>query len=327
MRRIRGGSAIAVALLVGLSVAVGAASGRYIDVEVEVFRSWGFLGLGSWETLEPSLVAVRIDPLPAMDAARISEIQEACDAGDGDAAGCHVIENVEYALVHSFGVTPNLDEAYRVVLRNTTESLLGIVLEIDGLNTNGSTEVVGTSEDKKWVLLPGQIVQISGWQVSTDEALAFRFGVPSQSHSPLAEQRGSICVHVYVPDVVAQDSVKGTEAAELIDQPTVQIPFRSATRMPVERIEYAYARGEVGLGFLCEETVGAGVRISNVVTGTIGELKGLREGDVITYISAVPINSCADLASFLATKSPGERVVLKVHREGRAFLLTLELQE
>jgi len=48
---------------------------------------------------------------------------------------------------------------------------------------------------------------------------------------------------------------------------------------------------------------------------------------VITYINAVPIRSCQELESYLATKAPGDRVVLKVHREDRAFLLTLELQE
>jgi hypothetical protein len=322
------GVVLALALLVGgLGFAACGVAGRYVDVDVEVFRAWGFLGLGTWEILDPSLAAVRIDPLPEEDALRVGEILSACELGEAERVGCSTLAEVGYGLVRSYGITPNLDDTYRVVITNKTARVLGVVLEIDGLNSNGSSEVVGTEVDKKWVLKDGQTVRISGWQVSTDDALAFRFATPSHSHSALTERRGSIRVHVYLLDPTHDEYVKGTEAAELIDQPTVQIPFRSATGSPVERIDFNYARGEAGLGFLCEETEGAGIRISNVVAGTIAELRGLREGDVITYISAVPINSCADLVSYLAAKIPGDRVVLKVHRENRAFLLTLELPE
>ena len=306
---------------------VRAVEGQYVDVSIEAFQSWGFLGLGTWARVAPQLVTVRIDPLSEDDAARREGILNACRRGEGEPEPCAALDTAGYRLVRRYGITPDLDDAYRVVLTNKTESLLGVVLEIDGLNTNGSAAVAGTESDKKWVLRPRQTVRISGWQVSTDEALAFRFATPSQSHSPLDELRGTIRVHVYVLDPTAEGYVKGTEAAEVIDQPTVRIPFSSATERPLERIDFGYARGEVGLGFLCEETPGAGVRISSVVSGTIAELKGLREGDVVTYISAVPLNSCDDLAAFLATKEPGDRVVLKIHRGGRSFLLTLELEE
>jgi len=305
----------------------GPAEGRYVDVQIEAFRSWGFFGLGSWFPIPIHLSAARIDPLPLEDAARVEGILEACAGGEGEPEACALLADLGYGVVRSFGITPDLDTTYRVVLTNKTESLLGVVLEIDGLNTNGSTALTETEEDKKWVLLPGQTVRISGWQVSTDEALAFRFTTPSQSHSPLADRRGVIRVHVYLLDPTDEEFVKGTEAAEVVDQPTVRIAFRSATELPVERIGFSYARDEVGLGFTCAETDGVGVRIAEVKAGTIAELKGLRVDDVLTYINAVPIDSCADLSEFLASKVPGDRVVVKVHRKGRAFLLTLELEE
>jgi len=301
--------------------------GRYVDVRVEAFQPWGFLGIGTWSALEPRRIALRIDPLSSDDADRLDAVAAACARGEGDPASCLAVARVEYTLHRSYGITPNLDDAYRVVLTNRTEVHLGVVLEIDGINTNGSAEVVGTSADKKWILRPGQTVRISGWQVSADEALAFRFATPSQSHSPLDELRGAIRVHVYLPDPRSEEGVRGTGAAELIDQPTVKLPFVSATDSPVEQIAFSYARGEVGLGFLCEETTGTGIRISHIVAGTIAELKGLREGDIVTYINAVRIDSCADFQSFLAAKAPGDRIVLKVHRAGRAFLLTVELEE
>jgi hypothetical protein len=326
MNRVRAGVLILLTLLGG-AVTLRAFGGTYVDVSVEAFQSWGFLGLGSWIEMEPDLVAVRINRLPEEDTAQVADLQALCASGSGEDSACRLLSSLEYGIVRSFGITPNLDATYRVFLRNLTESVLGVVLEIDGLNTNGSAPIVGTKEDKKWILLPDQSVRISGWQVTADEALAFRFATPSQAHSPYAELRGMIRVHVYLPDPRVTDESKGTEAAEVIDQPTVVIPFESATEFSVEQVSFSYARGEVGLGFLCEETDGAGVRISDVVTGTIAELKGLRAGDVVTYINAVPIRTCADLSAFLATKLPGDHVVLKVHRERRAFLLTLELEE
>lgn len=318
---------IGIALLAALGVAGIAATGRYVDVEIERDAGPAFFGLGGWKPLDARLIGVRVSPLDSGDAVGLAEIRAACAIGGGEAVACALLEGVEYDLVRTYAITPDLDDVYRIALTNKSEVLIGVVLEVDGLNTNGSGEVLGIADDKKWVLLPGQTVRISGWQVSADEALEFRFGLPSQSHSALAELRGSIRVHVYLVDPTDEGYVKGTEAGALIDQPTIRIPFQSATEYPVERIDISYARGEVGLGFLCEETDGAGIRISDVVSGTIAELKGLRVGDVITYINAVPIRSCEDLESFLASKLPGDRVVLKVHREDRAFLLTLELQE
>ena len=303
------------------------ATGRYLDVSIERYVGPALFGWGSWRPIDDRLISVRISSLVEEDLQQLEEISVGCLAGLGEEAACSLIESIEYGLQRAYAITPDLADTYRVVLTNKSDALLGVVLAIDGLNTNGSAEIVGTAEDKKWVLLPGQTVRISGWQVSSDEALAFSFGLPSQSHSDLAELRGSIQSYIYLFDPTDESYAKGTEAGALIDQPTVQISFQSATTAPVERIDISYARGEVGLGFLCEETDGAGIRISSVLSGTVAELKGLRQGDVVTYINAVPISSCEDLESYLASRDPGDRVVLKVHREGRAFLLTLELQE
>lgn len=326
MKRMR--IALLLAAVIGLMTgAAHGATGRYVDVAIERDTGPSFFGLGGWKPLEDRLIALRVSSLTDADAEGLASIVQRCAGGLGEAQACGLIDDVEYVLTRTYAITPDLQDVYRVALTNKTDALLGIVLEVDGLNTNGSAEVVGTAQDKKWILLPGQTVRISGWQVSTDEALEFRFALPSQSHSDLTELRGSIRAHVYLFDPTDESYVKGTEAGALIDQPTVRIPFVAATESPVERIDISYARGEVGLGFLCEETDGTGIRISSVALGTIAELKGLRAGDVITYINAVPIRSCQELESYLATKAPGDRVVLKVHREDRAFLLTLELQE
>jgi hypothetical protein len=315
------------ALFLGCALPAAAASGTYVDVTIEAYRSWGFFGLGTWSELDANLIGVTIEDIAPGDAGRVSDLGRVCSSGGGDVDACALLESFSYRVSRSYAITPDLATTYRVVLRNRTESALGVVLEIDGLNTNGSTPVAGTSADKKWILRAGQTVRVSGWQVTEAEALAFEFAMPSQSHSPLTELRGVIRTYVYLPDPTAEDLPKGTGAAEVIDQPTVTLPFQSATDAPAEMLAISYARGDVGLGFRCEETAGAGVRVSAVIAGTVAELKGLRVGDVITYINAIPINTCGDLSGFLASKLPGDRVVLKVHREERAFLLTLEIQD
>jgi len=303
------------------------ASSRYVGIEIEVFRPWGLFGLGTWEALDTRFVSMDIARLEAADQANLADAVGGCQRGAwNDLGSCPALSTVQYVFERHYALEPVLGALYRVTLTNRTTGLLGLVLAIDGLNTNGSAEVTGTARDKKWILLPGQTVRIAGWQVSSDEALQFRFATPSQAHSALDTLRGSIRVYVYLADP-RPDAAKGTAAGVVVDQPTVLIPFASMTSQPVDIVDLRYARASVSLGILCEETGGTGVRISTVVTGTIAELRGLRAGDVITYANGIPIQTCSDLTLYLATRRPGDRVVLKVHRADTVFLLTLELEE
>ena len=299
-------SVLLVSSLIGVAVNGLGITGRYIDVEVEVFHSWGLFGLGTWESLEPRLISLAIEPLFDDDAGSVG---------------------IDYGFHRDYSINPSLGDPYRVVLTNRTDSLLGVVLAIDGLNTNGDAQVTGTDADRKWVLLPHQAVRIVGWRVGTDRALRFSFATPSGSHSPVSSERGMIRVYAYLPGSEEGGFEKGTGAGQLVDQPTVRIPFHSASHSPLEVISIGYARGEIGLGFACKEVDGAGIMVGSVITGTIAELRGLREGDLISYANGIPIDSCFDLQDLLATKSPGDRIVVKVHREGRAFLLMLEIEE
>jgi len=306
--------------------AVGTVTGRFVEVGIEAFVPWGVLSLGSWRPLDEGLLAVDVESLGA-DAAALTQAATRCAAGGVNPAACALLESLRYRLVRVFRVEPLLGRAYRVRLTNLTEVPLGVVLAVDGLNALGSGEVTGTVEDRKWVLRPGETVRISGWQVSGDEALAFRFAVPSGSHAARSDARGEIGVFVYLPDPASTEGARGTAAGEIIRQPTVVVPFRSATDTPAEVLRFDYGRARISLGLLCEEAGGTGIRISDIVVGTTAELRGLREGDIVTYADGRPIRTCADLRALLSRKSPGDRIVLKVHRAERAFLLTLEIEE
>jgi hypothetical protein len=320
-------SAVFVLLIVCtfFACAVHAATGTYVEVEIEVFRPWGILNWGSWQTLETRFVTTRLTPIAPEDAEALAELRTPCAVGEAEEAACALLVGLRNASMQSHALPAELGKEYRVVLRNLTDSRLGVVLSVDGLNTNGNAPVLGDATDRKWVLLPRQTVRIAGWQISEDEALQFRFATPSKTHSPLTEERGGIVVYVYPPDPLGADHARGTEAGAIIGQPTVRIPFAPATDDPIETIALDYSSDSVRLGILCTETEGPGIRIVGVVEGTIAEVKGLRAGDVITYANARPIDSCRDLGDLLTAKSPGDRIVVKVHREERVFLLTLEL--
>jgi len=308
-----------------------AATGQFVAAEVEVFESWGILDWGTWNTMEEELLSTRVLQVSEEDGKAVAGVLAACEAAadlDGSASGsCDALERFYYVRERRYDFDPLLGRPYRIQLKNMTAGYLGIVLAVDGLNTNGNAPVVGNASDRKWILRPFQTVSISGWQVTADEALQFEFAPPSQSHSTLEELRGTIQLAVYLADPFADEDRKGTEAGEMIDQPTVVIPFTSATGHPVETMTFDYLRDRVVLGIQCEETQGAGIRIAAVVNGTAAEQAGLRAGDILTYANAIPINSCSDMQELLDSKSPGDRVVLKVHRPERVFLIMIELEE
>ena len=312
-------------------VGLFAASGQFVAVEVETFESWGILHWGTWEPLEEELLSLRVLQVSEEDGEAVAGVLAACETAadlDGSASGsCQALKRFYYVREGKYDIDPLLGRPYRIQLKNMTAGYLGIVLAVDGLNTNGNAPIVGDTSDRKWILRPFQSVTISGWQVSADEALQFEFAPPSRSHSALEELRGTIQLAVYLADPLADEDRRGTEAGEMIDQPTVVIPFVSATTRPVETLTFDYSRDRVVLGIQCEETQGAGIRIAAVVRGTAAEQAGLRAGDIITYANAIPIDSCSDMQELLGSKRPGDRIVLKVHRPERVFLITVELEE
>jgi len=316
---------LAVLLSALLGVAAQAATGAYMAVEIEVFEPWGILNWGNWEPVEARFITSRIVPMSTEDADAVADLRSRCAEEAADWGACDLLAGWQHVSEQSHALDPDLGKAYRVVLRNLTDVSLGIVLSVDGLNSNGNEPVRGDASDRKWVLLPRQTVRIAGWQISEDEALQFRFATPSKTHSPLTEAHGGIAAYVYLPNPLGTAHVKGTEAGAVIGQPTVRIPFSSATDGPAETLAFDYSSDSIRLGILCTETDGPGIRIVQVIEGTIAALRGLHAGDVVTYADARPISSCQDLGDLLAAKKPGDRIVLKVHRAERAFLLTLEL--
>ncbi|MBN1857618.1 PDZ domain-containing protein [Candidatus Bipolaricaulota bacterium] len=302
---------------------LGAATGRYISVEIEVFAPWGFLGLGTWQPLSESLQRYSTFSLPAEEANAVGEAVVRIASVNPSAWPQVLLSGDPRGHAWVYGINPELGTAYRLRVINNTPARVGVVVEIDGLNTLGSDWIAQTSDDRMWILAPQGAMVISGWQVSSQEALEFRFGVPSHTHSPLIERRGQITAYAYLEAERAGE--RATEAGAVIDQPVRYVDFSPLTERAVETISIRYGAGNAYLGVGCSETSGTGIRVDSVDPGSPAELYGLRPDDVITYVNTVPVSSCQQLSDLLAARHSGDRIVLKLHREGQSFLVAVEL--
>ena len=72
-----------------------------------------------------------------------------------------------------------------------------------------------------------------------------------------------------------------------------------------------------------------GVLVQSTVKGGAGEAAGLKEGDVILSVDGKEVNAGNELQSYIATHHPGDRVILKVFRDGSVIEkpITLKARE
>jgi S1-C subfamily serine protease len=70
---------------------------------------------------------------------------------------------------------------------------------------------------------------------------------------------------------------------------------------------------------------GRGVVVRQVLRGSPAESAGLREGDVIRRLNTTQISGTEDVYTFILRHSPGQRVRVVVHRQGRPTVLALRL--
>jgi serine protease Do len=93
--------------------------------------------------------------------------------------------------------------------------------------------------------------------------------------------------------------------------------------------------GSVGLGVdaLPEEVArragvapNAGVLVTTVVPGSVAELAGVREGDVLVALQKRPVTSPQGLRAAAAAVKPGEPVMFQVRRGGNSLFLAAQAQ-
>jgi serine protease Do len=87
--------------------------------------------------------------------------------------------------------------------------------------------------------------------------------------------------------------------------------------------DHRVARGSIGIEFSGQPNpaiahiYGAGVTVSNVVSGTPAEEAGLKIGDTITSVDGKEVKSGDDLVADIASRKPGTKVKLAFVRNGK----------
>ena len=69
-----------------------------------------------------------------------------------------------------------------------------------------------------------------------------------------------------------------------------------------------------------------GVLVQSTVKGGAGETAGVKEGDVILSVDGKEVNAGNELQSYIATHHPGDRVMLKIFRDGSVIEKSVTLK-
>ncbi len=69
-----------------------------------------------------------------------------------------------------------------------------------------------------------------------------------------------------------------------------------------------------------------GVLVQSTVKGGAGEAAGLKERDVILSVDGKEVNAGNELQSYIATHHPGDKVILKIYRDGSALEIPVTLK-
>jgi len=86
------------------------------------------------------------------------------------------------------------------------------------------------------------------------------------------------------------------------------------------KVQHAYLGISVG-----DTTSGTGAQIERVVSGSPADTAGLQAGDVVTAINGTAITDASDLTAGIGAYAPGDKVTLKVTRNGstKSIVVTL----
>jgi serine protease Do len=110
--------------------------------------------------------------------------------------------------------------------------------------------------------------------------------------------------------------------------PGFAIPIDQAkTILPQLRDGHKVVRGWLGAASVPEDRSPGGARIGKVFAGTPAAHAGLRQGDLVTELDGVTIDSFDELRSRVAALRPGHTVQLSVLRDGRRLDLAAVLAE
>lgn len=80
----------------------------------------------------------------------------------------------EYAARGTTYIEAEKGREYTIRLRNSTPQRVGVALSVDGLNSIDAKHTTA-ADGRKWILEPGQTIDLQGWQTSSTTARRFFF--------------------------------------------------------------------------------------------------------------------------------------------------------
>ena len=257
----------------------------------------------------------------------------------------HPIEKRAYY----YRMHPPVEVRYRFLMKvdDNFGYPVGLLLTIDGLNTVDSRSPSGSAcQDRFWVLYPGTLYSLLGYQATESEALAFYFSSTREPHAPRGSPYGQIVARVFLPEealysclefrpreplLCLEDrplyldlDMEATVAGEIVHQSTYEVSFTPLTCTPIETIVISYASSlEPFLGVVVKTNEYFGVTVQYVVPWSPAERAGIRAGQIISKVDGQLIYSAEQLRRIILSKHPGETITIQIHGEEEARTVVL----
>ncbi|NTV89396.1 MAG: PDZ domain-containing protein [Clostridiales bacterium] len=115
------------------------------------------------------------------------------------------------------------------------------------------------------------------------------------------------------------------------------IPINQAKSIAEDLINYKYVKGRPELGISIEsrytESVAQwnnlpfGILVKSVTAAGPAANAGIKTGDIITEFDGKAITASTDLEALKDVHKPGDKVTVKVYRDGKTLTLTVTLGE
>lgn len=209
-------------------------------------------------------------------------------------------------------------------------------LDTVGRLGKGKLLVIGGNSAKEWVhIFRGagfatgvETEMVSEELDSSDQTSFHEAGVPAVQLFTGAHpdyHRPSDTVDKIDPDGLVKVASVSKEVVEYLSKREEPL---SVTLKSGQKSESPVKARKVSLGIIPDFSyTGKGYRISGVVPGSPAEKAGLKEGDIITGINSVPVNSLKDISNILKSLNPGDQISIIFSRDGKETTAGSEVSE
>ena len=153
--------------------------------------------------------------------------------------------------------------------------------------------------------------------IQTDAAIN-----PGNSGGPLINSKGQI---IGINTVKASAEGLGFAIPINVTKPVIRHFVEDGVFNPPYLGIYTLDREIVGY-YETDIVIKSGLYIHQVIKGSAAESAGLREGDIITHIDNIEVNTMLKLRSVLYNKKPGDKVDIKYQRNGNNYEVEAVLQ-